>query len=89
LEINNFIRVAQYPGEFVLTSGGAYHAGFNWGFNIAEAVNFASTKWLEILPTVKSCHCINDSVKMNKSDFFANILNSNNLFGENPSHSIF
>jgi len=77
-------KIPQYPGEFVITSGGAYHAGFNWGFNIAEAVNFASTKWLEILPTVKSCECIKDSVKMSKPDFYANILMSNK-YGKVPN----
>ena len=44
-------RTIQNPGEFVVTVGGAYHAGFNWGFNLAEAVNFALPKWLELLPT--------------------------------------
>jgi len=67
-------KIAQYPGEFIITSGGAYHAGFNWGFNIAEAVNFASSKWLEIFPTVSSCKCTKDSVKMDKAEFYANIL---------------
>jgi jumonji domain-containing protein 2 len=69
-------KMVQNPGEFILTIGGAYHAGFNWGFNIAEAVNFATTKWLEIFPRVSSCTCITDSVKMDKVDFFANMLMS-------------
>jgi len=77
-------KMAQYPGEFVITSGGAYHAGFNWGFNIAEAVNFAAVKWLEIFPQVKSCKCISDSVKMDKADFYANLLLSK-TYGKVPS----
>lgn len=34
-------RLEQHPGEFVVTFPKAYHGGFSYGFNCAEAGNFS------------------------------------------------
>lgn len=53
-------RVAQLPGEFILTYPKGYHSGFNLGFNCAESINFATERWLPLGKVAKSCVCIGD-----------------------------
>ncbi|KAK3610530.1 hypothetical protein CHS0354_008964 [Potamilus streckersoni] len=42
----SIVRTNQHAGEFIVTFPRAYHAGFNQGYNFAEAVNFCPADWL-------------------------------------------
>jgi jumonji domain-containing protein 2 len=47
----------------MLVFGGSYHCGFNFGFNVAEAINYATIDWLRQMPESKHCTCLKSSVK--------------------------
>ncbi|XP_036859545.2 lysine-specific demethylase 4D-like [Manis javanica] len=52
-----FSRVTQEAGEFIVTFPYGYHAGFNHGFNCAEAINFAMPRWLDYGKVASQCSC--------------------------------
>ncbi|KAL5239237.1 hypothetical protein ACI65C_006647 [Semiaphis heraclei] len=64
-----FNKITQERGEFIITFPFGYHSGFNHGFNIAEAINFASPRWMEYGKRAKQCHCYGDSVNISMDTF--------------------
>merc|ERR1712137_709267 len=62
----------QREGEFMITFPGAYHAGFNHGFNCAESVNFALESWISRGLKAGVCQCKPDSVRINMDIFLQN-----------------
>ena len=66
-------KTVHNAGEFMISRAAAYHSGFNFGFNIAEAVNFAVADWLKLAKNVSYCKCVNFSVKLNYEDFMRNL----------------
>ncbi|KAM5318415.1 lysine-specific demethylase 4D-like [Glossophaga mutica] len=52
-----FGRITQEAGEFMVTFPYGYHAGFNHGFNCAEAINFATPGWVDYGKVALQCSC--------------------------------
>ena len=64
-----FSRCTQYPGEFMVTFPYSYHSGYNHGFNIAEATNFALEYWIDFGKWATRCECSSESVKISMQTF--------------------
>ncbi|GAB5577286.1 lysine-specific demethylase 4D [Prionailurus iriomotensis] len=52
-----FNRITQEAGEFMVTFPYGYHSGFNHGFNCAEAINFATPRWIDYGKVASQCSC--------------------------------
>ncbi|XP_028397957.1 lysine-specific demethylase 5A-like [Dendronephthya gigantea] len=60
------VRTNQEAGEFIVTFPRSYHAGFNQGYNLAEAVNFATADWLSM-----GHLCVSHYRRMNRTTVFS------------------
>ena len=59
----------QRPGDAIITFPGAYHFGFNTGFNVAESTNFAVPEWLPSGREATVCLCHPHSVRIDMTRF--------------------
>ena len=59
-----FRRFIQRPGDWVFNHPGAYHCGFNAGFNAAESINFATPEWVGLGRRTGFCTCRPDTVRL-------------------------
>lgn len=52
------IQVIQKEGELILTFPGGYHSGFNYGFNVFEAIGYSTPRWVKYARTALNCNCL-------------------------------
>jgi hypothetical protein len=68
-------QTRHYAGEFIITWPKAYHAGFNFGWNCAESVNFATPSWIDCGKAASFCKCNRESVRIDMKMFKEWIMN--------------
>jgi hypothetical protein len=52
-------QFTQEKGDMMVLFPGAYHSGINSGWNLAEAMNFATEDWIEEGRKYQPCDCEN------------------------------
>lgn len=65
-------RIVHRQNEFMITYPYGYHSGFNYGYNLAESVNFALESWIPIGEKAGKCICMDDSVGIDIEKFKTN-----------------
>eukprot|EP00211_Chloroparvula_japonica_P008089 CAMPEP_0119127766 /NCGR_PEP_ID=MMETSP1310-20130426/6186_1 /TAXON_ID=464262 /ORGANISM="Genus nov. species nov., Strain RCC2339" /LENGTH=316 /DNA_ID=CAMNT_0007118047 /DNA_START=25 /DNA_END=972 /DNA_ORIENTATION=- len=63
------LKCQQAKREWIINYPGAYHAGFNHGYNCAESTNFATKGWIPIGEKATACSCSRDSVRIDMRIF--------------------
>lgn len=64
-----YSKITQSRGEFMITFPFSYHSGYNHGFNIAEATNFALEYWIDFGKWATRCECRDESVQISMQTF--------------------
>mmetsp|Transcript_32522 Transcript_32522/g.49744 ORF Transcript_32522/g.49744 Transcript_32522/m.49744 type:complete len:289 (-) Transcript_32522:1110-1976(-) len=59
------VKAIHRAGEFMIVRAKGFHSGFNFGFNVAEAINFALVDWIPIGAKAGVCKCAPNNVKIN------------------------
>ncbi|ODQ79347.1 hypothetical protein BABINDRAFT_161755 [Babjeviella inositovora NRRL Y-12698] len=77
------VSADQNPNEFIITFPKVYHAGFNCGFNVNEAVNFTMNNWINYgARAVQDYRLIKKENVFNFSNVLHNILDDFAVFYE-------
>ena len=60
--------IEQHVGELMVTFPQGYHAGYNIGPNIAEAINFITASWVPLGKMAGRCECHANTLHINFED---------------------
>lgn len=67
------MKAVQTERDFIIVFERVFHSGFNYGYNIAESVNFADSHWPEIGKNSRFCECEKGTVRINMHEYESNL----------------